>query len=262
MIPCLTEVLPKIAERINRSGPIVLGLDFDGTVTPLRSRPEKVWLSEPMRAVLARLSHNKRVTVMLVSGRSIEDLINRVALPGLVYAGNHGLEIRSEGLEFVEPVSRTLASRLQQLTEVLAARVRATPGVVLEPKGLTTSVHFRTVAPGLWEELAAAVQEAVAKDTERFVVTSGHRVWEIRPRVPWNKGTALTWVIEQLALQGDRLVIYAGDDQTDEDAFACHPDDVTVKVGDPATPTAARYWLADPAAVLLFLQWLESQVGN
>jgi trehalose-phosphatase len=262
MIPCLTEVLPELAQRVESAGPILLGLDFDGTVTPICSHPEDVQLSVPTRAVLDRLSRKHRVTVMLVSGRGIQDLIKRVGLPGLVYAGNHGLQIRSQRLEFEEPAARGLASSLEHLTARLAARVRDIPGAVLEPKGLSTSLHFRNVAPGSWEELARAVQESVASDSEKFVVSSGHRVLEIRPRISWNKGHALTWMIEQLALGDDRLVVYAGDDRTDEDAFASHPEAVTIKVGDPATPTAARYWLAGPDEVLDFLHWLEDRLAN
>jgi trehalose 6-phosphate phosphatase len=262
MIPSLIDVLPEVARRIDRSGPILLALDFDGTLTPLRSRPAVVYLADAVRAVLNHLSRFERVTVMIVSGRSIEDLVDRVDLPGLVYAGNHGLEIRGLGLDFVEPTARALASRLQCLTEGLAVRVRSIPGVVLESKGLTTSLHYRTVAPEWRDEVAAAAMEAVTTDPQCFVANSGHCVWEIRPRVAWHKGSALTWVAEQLMNRDDRLVFFAGDDRTDEDAFASHPDAITVKVGCRDPSTAACYWLPDSESILLFLRWLESYLAR
>ncbi len=258
MIPCLNDALPEITGRIDHSRAILLGLDFDGTLTPLRNRPEVVTLPDPVRAVLARLAQLMSVTVMIVSGRSIEDLVARVELAGLVYAGNHGLEIRGAGLAFVEPTARTLASRLEHLTDELADRVRHVPGVVLEAKGLSTSLHYRNVALESWDDLAAAVFGTVARDLERFVVTSGHLVWEIRPRVSWHKGAAISWVAERLVGRADRLLFFLGDDQTDEDAFTSHPGAVTVKVGNRASATAARYWLPDPESVLKFLEWLES----
>jgi len=258
MIPCLNDVLPEITQRIDRSRAILLGLDFDGTLTPLCDRPEVVALPDPVRAVLARLSRLRRVTVMIVSGRSIEDLVGRIGLAGLVYAGNHGLEIKGAGLAFVEPTACTLVSRLEHLTEALADRVRHVPGVVLEAKGLSTSLHFRKVAPESRNDLTTAAFGIVSEDSQRFVVKSGHLVWEIRPRVSWHKGSAVSWVAERLADRAGRLLFLFGDDQTDEDAFASHPEAVTVKVGDRAAATKARYWLPDPESVLQFLVWFAS----
>src|SRR6516165_5006759 len=110
--PCLLEVLPEIAARINSSGSILLGLDFDGTLTPLRERYDEVVLAEQVRALLSRLSLDRRVTVMILSGRSLPDVAGRVGLSGLIYAGNHGLEIEGPGVSFVEP---TAAAAVQPL---------------------------------------------------------------------------------------------------------------------------------------------------
>ena len=200
-----------------------------------------------MRAVLERLSRLKRVTVMIVSGRSIEDLVDRIGLPGLVYAGNHGLEIEGLGLAFVEPTARTLASRLEHLTEDLADRVRNVPGVVLEPKGLTTSLHYRTVAPESWDDAGrgrngwwrrpAAIRRHVRPlrlgDPSPSSLAQG-----IGDRPGW---------LSVSAIGPDRLVFYLGDDQTDEDAFASHPGRRHGQ-GWQIAPrsTAARYWLPDP----------------
>ena len=92
-------------------------------------------------------------------------------------------------------------------------------------------------------------------------MSSGHQVLEIRPRVSWNKGTAVQWVIERLDESSHRLVFYFGDDRTDEDAFASLPDGVTVKVASEATRTLARYQLTDPDAVEHFLSWLAEKLG-
>ena len=86
-------------------------------------------------------------------------------------------------------------------------------------------------------------------------VLPGRRVWEIRPRVSWHKGSAVNWVASHLEDPDHRLVFFIGDDRTDEDAFASLPEGVTIKVGRAAS-TQARYQLADPAAVELFLAWL------
>lgn len=44
---------------------------------------------------------------------------------------------------------------------------------------------------------------------------------EIRPRIDWDKGRALQYLIQNLDLNDsdDFLPLYIGDDKTDEDAF-------------------------------------------
>jgi trehalose 6-phosphate phosphatase len=256
-LPCLLDVKPEIAARIDRSWSILLGLDFDGTLTPLRARPDEVMLAEPVRARLARLSASRRLTVMIVSGRSLPDLVEKVGLPGLIYAGNHGLEIQGPGLDFVEPTATALVPRLEQVTDDLRTRLAGLSGTLVEAKRLTTSVHYRNVAPGRWNDVALIVQEAVARDPARFVARAGRRVWEIRPRVSWHKGHALNWARQHLEEDANPLIFFLGDDRTDEDAFASLPDGITVKVGAPWMPTRARYRLLSPDSVYAFLEWLE-----
>jgi len=261
----LMESLPEIASRIDRAGNILLGLDFDGTLTPISAHPREVALPGAVRAVLNRLACLPQLTLMIVSGRSLMDVASRVGLPELIYAGNHGLEIRGPSLVFVEPTAVALVDRLQELTNRLRELLRDVPDAVVEPKGLTTSVHYRNVLPELWDELAHIVCHVVASDPDHFVLTTGLRVWEILPRVSWHKGRALTWVLDHLNDPAHRLAFYLGDDRTDEDAFATLTDGVTVRVGHAQSPTHARYQLADPAAVERFLTWLAktlSETGN
>lgn len=253
--------LAEIAGRIDDSGSLLLGLDFDGTLTPIRTRPELATLDDSVRAVLARLARQPHVTVMIASGRSLMDVSSRVGLSGLIYAGNHGLEIRGGGLNFVEPTAEAWANSLRELTLRLEALVAEVPGAVVEQKGLTTSVHYRNVPVELWELVSDVVHDVVGGDADRFIVTGGNRIWEIRPRVDWNKGRALHWVIERIERPGRTLVFYIGDDRTDEDAFVAHHQAVTVKVGPEWSPTAARYKASDPVEVEKFLNWLADHLA-
>jgi trehalose-phosphatase len=254
--PSPLDARPEIADRIQRSGSILLGLDFDGTLTPLVARPDEAVLSDSVRTLLARLSRIDRVAIMILSGRSLADLAARIGLPGLIYAGNHGLEIRGPDFAFLEPTAAASAPALEEVTDNLRTRLADWPGVFVEPKGLTTSVHYRLVPNEHWNDLACIVQQAVAGTARRFVLTSGHRVWEIRPRVPWHKGEALHWASRRLGEHADRLIIYLGDDRTDEDAFATLAGAITVKIGEDQSPTRANYWLPDPDSVCCFLDWL------
>jgi trehalose-phosphatase len=251
----LLEWLPSIARRVNQARSIFLGLDFDGTLVPICPRPDDVVLSDRVRETLRVLSGLAGVTVMIVSGRSLADVTERVGLPELTYAGNHGLEIRGPGLDFVEPTAAALTAPLREHSARLEELLRDVPGVLVEPKGLTTSVHDRNVPSEFRARVEQTVRDVVARDSDRFVITPGNRVWEIRPRVSWHKGRAILWVLDQPTRQAPPLTFYVGDDRTDEDAFTSLTGGVTVNVGD-ATTTRASYTLASPAEVEQFLDWL------
>jgi trehalose 6-phosphate phosphatase len=252
--------LPEIAPRLRGAGSVVLFLDFDGTLTPLMDDPAKVYLPPDMRQAMQHLASLEGVTLGILSGRQRADVQERIGIPGLIYAGNHGLEISGPGMIFVEPTSVTWRDELQELAGQLTERLRGLAGVFVEDKGLTLSVHYRQAGEVVGEGVRRLVHGVLERTAHPFVLTQGDRVYEIRPRVYWNKGTAARWILEQLN-QTDSLVFYVGDDVTDEDAFAALSEGITVKVGS-AAETAACYWLEDPTAVRVFLEWLASLLSQ
>jgi trehalose-phosphatase len=258
--PLLSDELTEVGERIARAPHLLLGLDYDGTITPIVDRPSAACLATPMRHLLESLDQNPRVTVAVVSGRERGDLQARVNVPNLIYAGNHGLEISGRGLLFVEPTAAAHSQALKELAVDVAAKLQAIPGTLVEYKGLTLAIHYRRVAEMDCEEVRRITHAILANTSHPFVLTTGDKVYDIRPRTYWHKGTALRWIKEQLGTT-ETLVIYLGDDVTDEDAFAALPDDVTVKVGS-GEETQARYRLEGPADVQRFLEWLKRKLGS
>ena len=242
--------------QINAAPHVALFLDFDGTLAPIVERPQDAHLPDGVREALRNLATDFRFTVAIVSGRELADLQKRVNLSELIYAGNHGLEISGPGLTFHAPaVEATLPPLLDRLRLALAG----IPGAEVEDKNLTASVHYRRVAAASWTAVERIVRELVPPDSP-YVIHIGKMVFEIRPRVQWNKGAAVLWIVQQLGL-AQALAIYIGDDTTDEDAFAVLPDAVTIRVG-PPIPSAARYFLPDPPAVHSLLQLLSCSKGS
>ncbi|HEX5430665.1 MAG TPA: trehalose-phosphatase, partial [Bryobacteraceae bacterium] len=70
----LLENWPAIAGRVRAAKSVHLFTDFDGTLTPLRQRPEEVELDPATRLALLRLGRNPRVRVCVISGRRLDDL--------------------------------------------------------------------------------------------------------------------------------------------------------------------------------------------
>jgi trehalose 6-phosphate phosphatase len=246
--------LPILQQQIAAASHVLIGLDYDGTLTPIVGNPVDAVLAPAVRDVLAELAMLPHTTVAIVTGRALADIKARVDLDNLIYAGNHGLEIHGPDLSFLEPSAALLASFLAKTSRELRDCLARFPGVIIDEKGLTLSVHFRLADPSLHNDILCEVYRIVATRESPFRLSLGKMVWEICPRVGWHKGKALDWVRTHRRIERG-LTIYLGDDQTDEDAFRFLEDCVSVKVG-PAIETYARFHLTDTAQVYPFLVWL------
>ncbi len=234
---------------------IWIGLDFDGTLAPIADRPDQVQLSRQTREALRSLSTRHDVSVAIVSGRELCDVRQIVAIESLAYSGNHGLEIEGPKLSYASPLAAAMCDDVARMADALSVRLAHLDQLLVENKRLSLSVHYRLVPAQAWPEVLSAV-ETVVQDYESFRVLPGAMVWEIRPRVSANKGTAALWLRKHQS--GEKgLPIFIGDDVTDEDAFRAFPDGITIKVGG-QRPTIARYAVAGPEEVLSFLTRLPS----
>lgn len=257
----LLHALEEVGSRLRGAPHVLLFLDFDGTIVPLTPDPGTVRLTPAQAATLRTLNEKHAVSVTILGGRERADLQERVGVPGLVYGGNHGLEISGPGFVFIEPTSVECRTPLQALAADLKNRLQSIPGAVVEDKGLTLSVHYRQAASEAAEPVRQTVHAALAQATHPFQLTTGDMVYEVRPRVNWSKGTAIAWIRDQLD-KPEALALYFGDDATDEDAFAALPHGITVKVGGPPPETAAAYQVKDPDEVWRFLNLMLATVQN
>jgi trehalose-phosphatase len=255
----LLEAAAKLEQMVQCAPHLLLCLDFDGTLVPLAGHPDDVELSPRVRITLRELSANDKISVAVISGRNRGDLQQRVGLSNLYYVGNHGLEISGPGVLFVEPAAVSCSDWIKALSAKLEARLKPMAGAFVENKGLTLTVHYRLAPAEKHQKVRQIVQEVLANTSHGFVLRAGHKAHEIRPPVSWNKGSAVSWILKQLPVP-DPLVVYLGDDDTDEDAFAVLSEAITVRIGS-AAETAAHYCLGDPSEVHAFLSWLTKQLS-
>lgn len=238
---CLLGVRKKLRER-----PLALLLDFDGTLAPLTQHPAQARVPAHVKNVLEDLAASPGVAIAIVSGRALEDVRRRVGIAGIVYAGNHGLEIAGPGWTQVVEGAQQMRDIVAACCRRLRVRLQHVPGVVIEEKGVTASIHYRQTPPPFIEEVSVATfEEATRGSPGTLVIRQGRQALEIRPDLPQDKGVAAQWILRRLfgELWEARVgVVYIGDDESDEDAFRALPGDaLTVKVGSGASPTAARY---------------------
>jgi trehalose-phosphatase len=251
VIPSALNRWSEIERRLAGHEEWLLLLDYDGTLSPIVSEPDAAALAPATRGTLSALCGMPGVTVAVVSGRALRDVEERVRLD-IIYAGNHGMEIRGRGLEFVEPKAEALSVELPALTASIGEELAGIDGALVENKGLTASVHYRMVAEEHWARVRSIVEEELLPYAGRFVLRHGKKVFEIRPAVKWNKAAAGLWLASR-ATSGDPAVVCIGDDETDEDMFRAFPGGVTVRVGS-AAPSAARYRVEDCTEVLRLLE--------
>jgi trehalose 6-phosphate phosphatase len=260
----LLSVWPRIAYQLKHARRIMLLTDYDGTLTPIVERPELAFLPESTGQLLRALSRKHNFTVGVISGRALADLKSRVGISSLVYAGNHGLEIEGPGIRFVSPVAEELRPILRILHYVLDRALSTVRGVLVENKGLSLSVHYRLVdshKAGEIEDIVKRVAGPVEANGKARI-TSGKKVFEVRPAVNWDKGKAIKLLMKRYGKGGRRsglMPIYLGDDLTDEDGFRvieAYGNGVSIFVGAPTFDSVARYFLKSPREVAIFLETL------
>jgi len=252
---------PELSEKLKERRP-ALFLDYDGTLTPIVSRPELAVLSDERRSVLERVA--ARYPTTIISGRGRDDVEGLVGLPNLAYAGSHGFDIVGPGgaavghavADWIEPVMGRVASMVKP-------RLEGIDGTLIEEKRFSIAVHYRLVDEALVPSIESIVDEAVASDA-RLKKGYGKKVFEVRPDVDWDKGKALLFLLEALGLDSPDVVpFYIGDDVTDEDAFDVLRDrGIGILVSQAPRPTKATYWVQAPWEVYAFFERLLSLEGG
>ena len=270
MAEALPTPLPQrpLIAAIRRAEAVLLYLDFDGTLVPIRQDPSRCQLSPPLRATLQQLSgwrQNPALDLAVISGRSLVDLRQRLGpdLRGLSLAGNHGLEIAHNGNVWSEPRAQALVPALNAVAERLQQALQPWPGAWLEHKGLSLSLHTRRLVAAQRQPLARQLMPLLEQihAEGRFLLRRGRLVLEIRPAILHTKATAVQWLEAAAQRRGlwragsgeEPLRLYFGDDDTDEDVFRLWPGVVGVRVGPGDQRSAATYRLSGPAGVA---QWL------
>lgn len=231
-------------------------LDYDGTLTPIVEDHTKAFLSDAMRDAIAALA--ECCTVGIVSGRDLAHLKDFVGLDGVLYAGSHGFDISTpnHGPDTYKDGEPYLAD-LDMAEREIADAVAGIDGVSLERKRFAIAVHFRNVAEADAGRVEAAVDAVLARH-DRLKKGFGKKIFELQPRLDWDKGTALGWLIDTLGLdRAGVMIVYIGDDLTDENAFrALNTGDLGIVVGEDDRETLASHRLETTEEVRRFLRVL------
>lgn len=190
--------LRALLERVSPDS-VLLASDYDGTLAEITDRPENA-LPRPEALAALRELTPRLGRVLILSGRSENDLRRFLPVPGLELRGEHGLPEPS-------PAERAALDRLEA-----AARRRLPPGAWLERKPASLSLHYRG-AP----YLAAEVERLAAELAAELGLSwrRGRLVAEVFPARA-DKARTLGAEIERMR---PGAVLFAGDDLGDRSCF-------------------------------------------
>lgn len=264
----LFEKLPDVKTKVVKKRFLFIGLDYDGTLTPIVKHPDYALLSKHTKSLIRDLCNMKNAFVCIISGRSYNDIRKKVGIRKIIYAGNHGMEIkirkihRKESLPSFIKNSKKYKEGIKRICRNLKRKLKGLKGVWVENKGLSASIHYR-LAKSEDAQKAKKIVFLGIKATKDLKLTKGKKVWEIKPKINWDKGKAIRHILEENLTKDRRkktAVVYVGDDKTDEDAFSfLEKCGITILVSNHALiKSKANYFLKNQREVIKFLIWLKN----
>lgn len=213
--------------------------DFDGTLSPIVEHPDQACMRHRTRDLLRRLA--SLYPCIVVSGRGRADVLHK--LRGVNVArvlGNHGAESET---------TNKLRRRVTRWRAALEAELGRIPGTWIENKGFSLAIHYRQTADKT--EARRRILSATGK-LKNVHVFGGKQVVNVVGKLAPNKG-------DVLAAERDRLkcnwVLYVGDDENDEDAFALSGNIVPIRIGR-KQHSHARYYLRSQTEIDELLELL------
>ncbi len=222
----------------------LLAFDFDGTLAPLVTNPQDAAMPLSVMRRISRLG--ALLPVAIITGRSVSDVSTRLGFEPRYVIGNHGAEgLDEQSLDLY----RHILDAPRALLDLHQQRLRE-HGVQIEDKGLSIALHYRMARNR--EAAAAWIRALLARLEAPLTLTYGKCVVNVTAAHAPDKGDALKRLVD---MEGVEAAVFLGDDVNDESAFAIAASHwLTVRVGNGAVRSAARYFLDDHAQVAVLLQ--------
>ena len=245
------EGIPDFWQRVRGERRRFLAVDYDGTLAPFRTERMKAVPVRGTIPLLSQIAADGSTRLVIVSGRPVSELRALLGPLAVEMVGVHGFEY-GDGQGCLR---QTEPDRIQKegLEEAFRRVLRAGfPAASLERKSASLVFHTRGWPHG--EDSADRVRQLWFPLAERHGLFVQEFNGGIELRADGvNKGTAL---LEFLKTESEGpLVIYIGDDETDEDAFgAISSFGIGIKVGAEGETTKAKGRLPGCTAVREFLR--------
>lgn len=223
----------------------LLFLDYDGTLVPFNSDPQKARPDQQLYNIIHGLTKLPNTHVVIISGRDKGTLQRWLGDLDVEFVGEHGvwIKMRGEDWKTIDQLDSSWKNEIKPILDIYADK---TPRSFIEEKDYSLVWHYRSVETGLGELRAREIISHLKylSGNMNLEVLEGNKVVEIK-NLEVNKGKASSRWLE--AHNAD-FIMAVGDDWTDEDTFKAMPDNAyTVKVGD--LRSSAKFSVRDHLAV-------------
>lgn len=214
-------------------------LDYDGVLVPFFANPDESKPPKSLLNLLAKLSAPLRSNLILISGRSRNDMERWFGGLKITLAAEHGALLRPAG-ESWQAESVLAGSWKQILLPTLQKYADKTPGAFVEEKETALVWHYRKSPPYHAQKYITILKRVLKPFLKDYglVLNSGNMILELKSEGSPKGDAAKDWLYGT-----EDFILCIGDDYTDEDMFAVMPEHAyTIKVG--PGKTLAKYRLA------------------
>jgi trehalose 6-phosphate synthase/phosphatase len=253
--PTPAAALNEALGRLRAATTLAVLLDYDGTLVPIASTPDRAAPDPDLITLIAALAARPSTIVQMVSGRPRKTL---EAWFGALQVGlwaEHGVWFRAcPDTAWESVVTVPCCDWMPEVRAIMSEFSAITPGAFVEEKTSSIAWHYREAARGFGRMQARELRLVLSKAmVDRPIdIIEGKKIIEVLPR-----GASKAAVVQRLLSRDapPTLILALGDDRTDEELFAALPPvSVAVHVGPGASLASHR--LHDPAATRAFLKAL------
>lgn len=245
---------PAIEKQVRKAQSVALMFDFDGTLSPIVSMPQRSYLPVASRHVLRAL--NRVWPVAVITGRQLSVIQKKVGVREFIYGASHGLEWYLGGKRWERPIPESVNTALLALRRETKRLKKIYPLLLLEPKRFAVTFHYHLVPRAQLPRLIRKIKELLipARGNQRLRIFWDKKTIDIVPQLQWTKGDVALYILKYLREKTGHLYLplYVGDSSTDEDAFRALRGGITIRVNK-KSGSAAKYYFADRGEVDMFL---------
>lgn len=241
--------LQRLAEEYRTAKKRLLLLDYDGVLHRFEKNPDAATPPPKLQQTLKRLTGDPRNEVVIISGRSKNQLQAWFGHLTVALAAEHGAVFRRKGGTHWHKAAGLSADWKSAVLPVLETYAALTPGALIEEKEWAIVWHYRAASPYFAQKSLVALRRLLRPVAKRdgLIIEEGNKVFELHPSI-FSKGR----VAEEWLIHDHDFVLCIGDDTTDEDMFAVlSPEAYSIKVG--RGTTKARFRLKGVSEVLNLL---------
>lgn len=218
--PLRARLQARLIDEYKEADKRLLFLDYDGSLVPfhdvyLDAKPPKTLLN-----ILTKLGSEPRNDVVMISGRSQNDLMKWFGELPISLVAEHGASLKLAGRKKWQVIEEPDTAWKYSVLPILERYAAQTPGARVEVKPHNLAWHYRASPPYYAQKYAVTIKRVLKPILKKYglELMQGNKVLEIKnPQISKAKAA------ERWLSQNYDFILTLGDDTTDEELFEVVP---------------------------------------